>query len=374
VNRCDDNTGALLADLYRGATNPDQWPTFLARLAACFGSGAAAMRVTGLSAPVVFHSWTVGIDAQANRLYQQETVLRDVFRDALAAAPVGVVQVSHRLISDREFEHSENYQAVFRPNGNFYAMGTHVARVDDRAVHIGVHRPRSEGPFSESERRHLEYFSPHLGEAFKLMRVLDQFQSAMQQSFAALDCLGYGVWMTGPDLRCRWMNAAAEDAMQMGLHGLAVNRDVLMLRNADDQSLLDAAVRRLTAGESSLERLPLGTSGCSLMLFHDERNPAIPGLAGEGAITVFLLDAQRLIHLNADELRQNWRLTVAEVRLVGEFLRGHDLTEAAGCLGISPHTARTQIKSVMQKLGVNRQAELMRKLLMASSVVQLARR
>src|SRR5690606_33122681 len=55
-------------------------------------------------------------------------------------------------------------------------------------------------------------------------------------------------------------------------------------------------------------------------------------------------------------------LTPAEARLAARLRFGLSLKEAAEELGISVNTARNQLKSVFEKLGVNRQADLVRHL------------
>ncbi|WP_421866258.1 alpha/beta fold hydrolase [Parvibaculum sp.] len=60
--------------------------------------------------------------------------------------------------------------------------------------------------------------------------------------------------------------------------------------------------------------------------------------------------------------RSAFGLTPAEARLAARLRFGLSLKEASGELGISVNTARNQLKSVFEKLGVNRQADLVRHL------------
>ncbi|MDX5367573.1 MAG: alpha/beta fold hydrolase [Alphaproteobacteria bacterium] len=63
-----------------------------------------------------------------------------------------------------------------------------------------------------------------------------------------------------------------------------------------------------------------------------------------------------------DLFRKALGLTPAEARLAARLRFGQSLKEAAEELGISINTARNQLKSVFEKLGVNRQADLVRHL------------
>lgn len=56
-------------------------------------------------------------------------------------------------------------------------------------------------------------------------------------------------------------------------------------------------------------------------------------------------------------------LSAAEANLASELAKGASLDEASATLGISRNTARTQLKSIFLKTGINRQSDLIRALL-----------
>lgn len=354
---------ALLAELYRGASQPERWPQFLTRLGNLFRAPTATLRIVDLGAPMVHRSYTVGFDETAARRYEQRLVRLDPFREPLNRSPPGVIRVSHEVISDRAFRRSDHYAGVFAPNGNFYAMGAHVERSGQRALQIGVHRPHRHGAFTERERLALEFFSPHLREAARLMRLLGRYEAALRQSRAALDHLGFGVWLLDDALQCRWMNAAAEEAVRDGVHGLALRAGRLTVRDTAAASRLQAALRRVRKGDAPA-RIASSAGGGRLLLVADPHPGADSGPGVGPGVLVFLLDPRRPLRPDTGALQRLYAFTPAEIRLVTEFLQGLDLHEASARLGISVHTARTHLKSAMQKTGTARQAELMRELLL----------
>lgn len=361
------DTHALLEDLYNVAIEPDGWHPFLSRLSARFHTGTATVRVTDMSAPLVYKSYTVGFADEINRLYVDDAVDIDLFRDTLAAAPLGVIQASHQIVTDQAFERSRHYECVFRPNGNFYAMGAHFERWDDSAMQIGVHRPREAGPFSRRERETLQTFSPHLRRVARIARRLGEYERALGATRAALDRLPFGLWIVDRQLRCQWANAPAEDVLRTGALGLTLSGGRLALRDAALHGSLLAALDALNTRHGPVHTLALGIDGAALVLIDQQRRSAAPDPAGAGGILVFLVDPARPTPLDDDRLAQLYALTPAEIRLLSEFMRGLDLQESAARLGISIHTARAQMKASMQKVGVNRQPELMRKLLLGAT-------
>lgn len=81
----------------------------------------------------------------------------------------------------------------------------------------------------------------------------------------------------------------------------------------------------------------------------------------EGSI-VFVAPDREAASDEAHMYRETFGLTPAEARLAAKLKDGLALKDAAEELGISVNTARNQIKSVFEKLGVNRQSDLIRHL------------
>lgn len=363
----------LLNDLYEHATAPDQqWLEFLEKFAGLFKADTAALRLTDLNDPVVYCSYTVGFHHSANQYYESGAVEQDPFRQTLANNPLGKVVQSPSIISDRDFERSEHYQHVFRPNGNFYAIGTQFERENGQAMHIGVHRPRSKGAFDGEELAALEIFSPHLRRATRLSHLMADLNQALDQAHHALDQLPFGVWLTDGRLRVQWMNNAAEEAVTTNSHGLKLRANQLQIGSSENLTALRTLSRRLHENQSLTETLKLDQSGTCLVMTQARRSETgfRIGRAMNPGILCFLLDPTRPAMLDRKQLTTLYALTPAEYRLANLLVSGLDVNEASGLLQISPHTGRTQMKSIMRKTGVNRQTALQRKLLLCADALR----
>lgn len=369
-----ESAAPLLNDLYERVNEPEQWPAFLGKFAALFHADTATLRLTGLRNPVVYQSYTSGFQAAVNQRYESEAAAleRDPFRDALAASPLGKAICSPMVIDDRAFERSEHYQNVFRPNGNFYAMGTQFERHGGRALHIGIHRPRHRGAYSAEELNTLELFSPHLQRVTRLSHLMSDLNQAASVAHHALDQLPFGVWYMDGRLRVQWMNTSAEEAIITNTHGLAMQNNRIQVRSGGASAELGAMARRLIANQSHTETLRLGQTGACLVMMpaHQSAQGFHIGRALAPRILCFLLDSDRIAHLNRQHLSMMYQITPAEYRMANLLVNGMDVNEASALLQISPHTGRTQLKSMMQKTGVNRQAALQRKLLLCADTLR----
>lgn len=85
-----------------------------------------------------------------------------------------------------------------------------------------------------------------------------------------------------------------------------------------------------------------------------------PEAAGDVAAILFLRPIDGQEPPSADQLKQLFGFSPAEARLARELAKGLDLKEAAEALGVTVNTARTYLRVVFQKAGVNRQSELIR--------------
>ncbi|WP_150910889.1 helix-turn-helix transcriptional regulator [Marinobacter halotolerans] len=362
----------LLDDLYEHATTQGHWPGFLEKFAALFRTDTATIRLTDLNEPVVYQSFTTGFRQSINRVYETAAVENDPFREILSTSPVGKAVVSTSIMNDRDFERSEHYQNIFRPNGNFYALGTQFERQGGQAMHIGVHRPKAAGAFELEEQAIVELFSPHLRRACSLARLMRDLNQALCEARHALNQLPFGVWHTDDKLGVQWMNSTAEEALTTHSYGLGLTGNHLNVISGDHLNSLRTMARRIVKNKSRTETLKLDQTGACLVMtrarqtndgFHIDRS-LNPG------ILCFLLDPERRSGLDRDRLTTLYQLTPAEYRLANVLVCGLDVNEASALLKISPHTGRTQLKSIMNKAGVNHQASLQRKLLLCAGALR----
>lgn len=361
-------TSALLHALYENVTCPQGWDLFLERLAHHFDSPSATLRITDRDNPVVYQSFTVGLDQGLD--YNREAVIIDPFRVPLANGPLGKVHTSTEIISDPAFERSDHYQLFFRPNGNFYAMGSQFERNDASAMHIGIHRPHDQGAFTQLEKHRLEDLNGHLRRVVQLTRLTSQVQIALAQARNAFNTLPFGVWMLDSELRCQWFNRVAEETLATHSFGLHQRNRCLTIKQSKAGAALNQAAQKLKKGESQCESIRLSTPGASLVLFcNRETLSPFLNMSHSTTIIAFLLDPQRVVPLDHARLKHLYSLTRAELRLIDLLMLGFDLTEASACLHVTTHTTRSQLKSIMQKIEVTRQAELIRKLLLSVGMV-----
>jgi DNA-binding CsgD family transcriptional regulator len=153
--------------------------------------------------------------------------------------------------------------------------------------------------------------------------------------------------------------------MMAGEGPIRADRGRLAARRSDATSELLAAI-----GAAERDETRLGAQGIGVVLASPARaeSPAVahvlplsggalrPGLVPRAAAAVFV--SPPLAATPVATAARALALTPAETRLLEHLVAGETLAEAAERIGVAETTAKAQLRSIFDKAGVRRQAEL----------------
>jgi DNA-binding CsgD family transcriptional regulator len=190
-----------------------------------------------------------------------------------------------------------------------------------------------------------------------------------------LNPAGDGVILVDAKARMLHVDAAAESMLREPGSVLRLKNGCLSATNPRITMGIDAAIRACTnpqdlgppPHEDHLS-FPCDRAGNSLTIRVQRISPGIAhghlGLAfSDGPVLALLLTHSGRQHMRAlAVLGSRWGLTSAESRLALEMMHGDGRAAAAARCGISLNTARTHLGRVFEKAGVQRQAELIRRM------------
>lgn len=197
-----------------------------------------------------------------------------------------------------------------------------------------------------------------------LRTLLDGITSAVEKSRgtqsqippAFLDIFNLGLIATDPDLGINHMNAQAAEL---------VRRCPLLHVQADNRLAMDRAPDDLDkffhppAGRSVPQQkgFSLESDDMAVSIFLRR----ISGQNGEKPGFIFILvEPDSVGPPSVDNLMDVFGLTRSEARLTQKLAEGIALDEASEAVGISVQSARTYLKAVFVKTGVNRQPQLLK--------------
>lgn len=190
-------------------------------------------------------------------------------------------------------------------------------------------------------------------------------RGAAHTAMATLDALPFAAIAVGPGRKVVFTNRKGAELLAMG--GVIIADAVGVCRTGlpGPTAVLHAAI---AAAENDAATTALILSGPESRRHSVLVEPVSP--SAEGATTVvFVRPLDDRPMPDVDDLRTMFGFNLSEARLVRALVSGQDLREAAEALGLTVSSARTYLKYVFQKTGVNRQSDLIR--LMYASMAHL---
>ena len=189
--------------------------------------------------------------------------------------------------------------------------------------------------------------------------------SAQSRAFAkALDAIPVGIVIVSEEMRVCHMNAYADEILR---HNSSLDCTANRLLARDRQ--FDEKLKQLVQVAMMKSREGIADSSEAIFVSSPAQREQIEiivtpaehagfGSPDEALVVLYLFDASLERHISRDVLNRLYGLTQTEAKLVQHLVSGSTLDKAAKQLEISVNTARTHLKHVFHKTGINRQAEL----------------
>jgi DNA-binding CsgD family transcriptional regulator len=197
--------------------------------------------------------------------------------------------------------------------------------------------------------------------------------------FEALDLLNIGLIVTTGAGTLLMANRVAEQILEshdgLELTASGVFQEMAGCGPALSGLLQQAARPGVTAKRSREDAVvaiqrPSGKRPLTLLVRAMKRSPA-EGATRELSALVFILDPQLPIEAAENELRQLYGLTSTEARLANLLMEGKNLDECCEQLAIRCSTGRTHLRHLFEKVGVQRQSELVALLLKSIGLIRI---
>ncbi|HEV7731315.1 MAG TPA: hypothetical protein VGR62_04095 [Candidatus Binatia bacterium] len=347
---------------YESPGRPDGWDAFLHRIGETIGATAPGLYLYDPTTDAPLMTAVRDVESRAGRDYERHFARLDLRRRQMRTLPEGHVFVGPELVPDRSLLRSEFYADFLRPQGFFQILGAVALRTDDTIGIVRVIRSRNEPSFDAEHRELLARLVPHLRRSLAVHHHLTVAQVRHDDATDVLDRFLVGVLLLDGRGRVRAANRRAEQLLALQ-DGLRADRDGLRAAAATESTALRALVAATARGTPSGGALAI-TRPSGREPFHvlvtPLRSPLLTGLAHSATAIVFVTDPDQHPVPARARLRRHLGLTTAEADVALLIAQGYRVDEAAGLLGISQHTARTQLKHALARTGMRRQSALVR--------------
>jgi DNA-binding CsgD family transcriptional regulator len=356
-----DDLELLVDRIYEAAVVADEWPPVLHDLAGLVDAGGAALiTATGDQ----YGGWRLspGLGQAADTYLRSDAPQRSLSLPRLLAANwAGFLTDQDIFNSDDEYSADPLISEWASPSGFFRGVGTAIHVPNGDVAIVQLHRRTGQPVFSAEDVGRLNALRPHLARASVLTTRWreERLRSATQ----ALELLGLPAAVLDPGGRVLAANGLIE-AMTGHIVWGAWGRMALADLAAD--AILAKAVARtgaqMTDATGTGSFVSGNRDGSDPVVFH-----AIPveGQARDlfgSALTLVAVTRPGAARTPDPMLIQGlFDLTAAEARVAAGLIDGRSIGEMAGQNGVGVETVRTQVKSILGKTGVQRQAEFIAK-------------
>lgn len=198
----------------------------------------------------------------------------------------------------------------------------------------------------------------------------------MMAGFEALDLVNVGLLVTTTSGQLLLANRSAEQILDErdGLELTPRGGIRTSLKSTPALNLLLETAGKAPASENNdsivaIQR-PSGKRPLTLVIRSVQGVPSAASDAMTPTVLVFILDPEFPVETAESELRQLYGLTSTEACLANLLMEGKTLDECCEALGIRRSTARTHLQHLFEKVGVQRQSELVSLLLKSIGLVR----
>ncbi len=329
--------------------DPRLWPDALAQVARFLDASFAALVSEDRASALMELRYSTAARREWIAEYLRRHRRLDPIRArALATVGTGRAFSSADFISAERFRRSALFQRWMEPFGLIDVFGAVLHRSQTGVCMFIALRDAKAGPVDEETKRRLSTLLPHLSRAIQSGRVEESPKAQLAELFA---CLAAPILIVDEKLRISYSNASAETMLAMH-PALSAAKGFLVVGDPRAREALENALDekgRANKGpfaimlESGAERccvmhvLPLSQGGAALFV----RSLSI----GSGSVG----PASDLYGLTARE--SSVLLCITEVGGVPATARA---------LGLSEGTVKGYLKSIFQKTGAERQADLVK--------------
>ena len=369
----------LVRLIYRGALEETPWQGFLKALAArlgCLNAGIVLRLGREGLAPIAIWANRPGVsDAEARRIRAVHAPIAhlDPLRNALTKK--GAIQSLDEVMPRGDLEQNRFYREVLKPYGFERMLGMYVCEPGGWEANIGLVNGPGNPDFGAQERQLLVDLRPHIEQALEIFARLRHEETELRALNETFDRLTIATFILGNDGAILRMNSAGRRLLAAA--DIVVERErrlALVHRGADVelQEILTEARTHARAGDAKpyVQALRVDTDSewhVGLLVRSIEGGP-LHGGGSTPAIVVYVSlgrSAQPLERL----VMQLFDLTPSEAHLATLLATGFSLADAADRLGLTENTVRTYCKTIMSKVGVGRQADLVALILRSVAVL-----
>lgn len=356
----------IVGGIYDASLDSSRWPEVVGNVVRFVGGQAGGLALRDSVSKNLNVFYDVGFDRDCIEVYLQ-TYSRF---DPLATAPLmeaGQIANVPQLTSYEEYIAGRFYQEWARPHGWLDSANAILDKSGTGATFLRVVTSEDTGLVDDGMRRRLAAMVPHVRRATLIAKSIDLKHAEAASLAETLDGLDAGLILVDAAGRVVHANYAARDILAMD-DFLRVQGGRLVARDGHVNQALRETFDGAGNGDAAL-----GLKGIALPLIANDGDRyvahVLPLSSGErsragttygAAAAVFVRKTALDTKSPVEIMGRAYKLTPTELRVLMAVIDVGGVPEVAETLGIADSTVKTHLKSLYQKTGATRHADLVK--------------
>lgn len=263
------------------------------------------------------------------------------------------------LITEQEMNSDPVYD-WFGQHGLRYFVGSSLPQTALHYAVFSLQRSPAQGHVQPADLHLFKRIRAHLGRALTLWDSLGSLRSLQSLNTSLFEALPHAVFALDGHGHITYANEAAAELLRND-DGLSIADGRLQVALSSEQATLDHLLASAVDGDSDASsgwtRLARRNGKPSYAVFVAPLGVA-DSFAGTAKALAIVHDPCARRFVDPHMLASLYGLTDTEARLTSAIAAGHSLETAAALLHMRVATARSHLKAIFAKLGVNRQQDL----------------
>lgn len=356
----------LIAHLYDGALHDGNWLPALERVVELLGATEASLTYHGLcdAAEPDNAAYSTGriIDASAVARYMSHFINVDPKRSILTNRKVGFVFNDADHFSDDFVGRDPFYQEFSRSINSRHTLDMLINRSSSQEIFFASMRTARQGHYDGKTVATFLQASRHFSNVARLRASIVTAERSIENAMMGLDALAFGLIVLDKNKRAITVNSGALRACS-GEQGLSLISGHLSAHSNSINEALNRAIDLSLVnpvGTGTTLRVPRPSGPAWVISVVPLPASSALAVRGVPGALVLIGDGKMGPGVHRESLMAIYGLTIAEADLAILLGHGGSLAEAAQRRGVKVSTARSQLHSILQKMQIQRQADLIR--------------
>lgn len=362
----------LVDTIYSAALEPPLWSLFIRQLCEMTQSNVGVlMNLRGDKGFGGSECYLHNTSQEWFSRYEEHYFQYDYIASKLQQSPVGTIVQGSAEISKHDFIRSEFYTDFLAPQQMFYTLNASIAKTRESRFVFGVSRQRYANDFDRTDVAFIKALIPHLRRAYDVSQRLNVRDEKARIGELALERVNAAVFIVDYEGRVLQMNRRAEKLLALR-SGLFYRNERIRSSRVEETEHLQKLIREASqyldhrdrsTGVMTLVRTPPLTQLNILVTpVKTQQTELSLGVSRANAM-VFITERGQEVGFSHEEVSALYGLSKAEARVAVGIADGLGIEQIAEKYHVGVETVRSQLNAVFRKMGVGRQAELVKEML-----------